>query len=85
MPPSVRVEWCPSRPNQAGRSGAMNEFMKSLATCLWHVSRGQHHRVPGGFRPLMVTVVAQSFSPIRPLVRPAALSTDFCKGLRDRT
>ena len=45
LPPSVTIERCLSRPNRTICSGTMNKIMKSLGTCLWHLPRGQHHRI----------------------------------------
>ena len=46
LPPSVRVDRCPSRPNQTLRLRAKTEMMKSLFTCLPHESRRRHRRLP---------------------------------------
>ena len=65
--PSVPVERCPSRHNRTSRSGALNEFMKSLGTCLWHVPRGRHRWLPKGSCPPNLAIDIQSLSRIRPL------------------
>ena len=80
MPPSVPVERCLSRPNRPTNWGAMNEFMKSLGTCLWQVPRGRHRWLPNVSCPPNLAIEIQSLSRARPSVWPAPWATTFWQG-----
>ena len=68
LPPSVRVERCPSRPNRTLRSSAKTEIMKSLFTCLPHEGRGRHCRLPIRIESIHNGYQATKFEP-NPFIR----------------
>ena len=59
----------------------MNEFMKSIGTCLWHVPMGRHRRLPKGTCPRNLAIDKQSLSGIRSLVWSAPWATTFLQGV----
>ena len=80
LPPSVRVERSPFRLNQTLRSCTKTKIMKSLFTCLPHVLRRRHRRLPYRLSTPIVAISPPSLSRIRPLVWCVSWATTFLQG-----